>query len=176
MMYPVFVRKWMSRTTVCAGAIEWSTIDGPWLTITKHWTSVGGIASKMQFQLRRETETGACFLFGSCPDEELDHVIEAIRRLGSTEEKKPPPKKESRYVRKVINAVDEYLGYERVNGPLGVHGEKSRDDLIALLLGTRPSEQLAGAIAYALTKRLVIDISTARAAVDEAIKRMKESV
>lgn len=32
------------------------------------------------------------------------------------------------------------------------------------------NDELRGRIAYALTKRLVIDISTARAAVDEAVK------
>lgn len=35
-----------------------------------------------------------------------------------------------------------------------------------------PLDLLAGGIALALTKRMVIDITTARAAVDEAIRRM----
>ncbi|RWE37448.1 hypothetical protein [Mesorhizobium sp.] len=38
----------------------------------------------------------------------------------------------------------------------------------------RSADDLAGAIAYALTKRLVIDMSTARAAVDEALKQSSQ--
>ena len=130
MKYPVFVRTWIRKTTHCAGTIEWDTTSGPWLTIIKHWESVHG-TTKMQFELRLDQGTGARFLFGSCPDEELEQTLEAIRRLGEVTTQKAPK---------------------------------------------RITDELAGAIAYQLTKRLVIDMPTARAAGDEAIKRTKDSV
>ncbi|GGA64623.1 hypothetical protein [Pelagibacterium lentulum] len=38
-----------------------------------------------------------------------------------------------------------------------------------------PKDRLSGEIAYALTKRLVIDMPTARAAVDDALRSMEKN-
>ena len=49
---------------------------------------------------------------------------------------------ETEYFRKVINAVNIYMSYERINGPLGVHGEAARQELEELLLISSNSSPL----------------------------------